>query len=732
MAMKLLLKLLLVPILIDLPKVYSSPSGYFRNEDPHLISTTTTTPSTTSAPPPPPPPSSIPIIKPSESPCDLIEEAAALHCIGPLVDYAADLSNNVLHPPLSAVETTCDKYNQYMMCTQGVRPDCRQSRAPNIEFMYETICEEKFAAIMKEEKACLLEVENDKNVKECFVNKTNTLRDETPDTVSTPSQNYECTVIQAYVDCLIEREEGTCRDAVKIEISFLSMLAKRNSEARCELNTDATKARPKAQPLEECDTQGNCKCRLPGYYYEAASRKCLDVDECESLSSACSQKCVNLPGSFECQCDQKYYKLATDNRTCDRIDQSPMWLFFAHGQSVWNISTDGKSFQLQRAGLQKTAMIDIDVKENRLYYADIGANVIERMNIEGTFPQAVQRFDVDGLEGIAVDWIGRNLYSLRREDVLVQSLDGRFRQSVYKNVMKLPRSIALHPSKGIMFVTDWSANAFIAAASMDGTHFRKIVTERITWPNAVAVDVFAEKIYWADAFLDTIESANMDGTGRRIIIADAGSVPHVFGLAIADDFLYWTDWTYRGILRANKHNGENITVLAQTALLPYSLKIFHKTLQPEQTSTCDSRGCDQLCLLGESRGAATCACGEGFDLQTDGKTCRSNCSETQIECGGADPKCISKIYLCDGLAQCSNQADELNCPPRICLPGQFQCHDNRKCLPPGGLCDEVADCADSSDEMYCPHQNPKGTFVLNSPRKERSVNLVADSFDNFI
>lgn len=91
-----------------------------------------------------------------------------------------------------------------------------------------------------------------------------------------------------------------------------------------------------------------------------------------------------------------------------------MWLFFAHGQSVWNISTDGKSFQLQRAGLQKTAMIDIDVKENRLYYADIGANVIERMNIEGTFPQAVQRFDVDGLEGIAVDWIGRNLYSLRR------------------------------------------------------------------------------------------------------------------------------------------------------------------------------------------------------------------------------------------------------------------------------------------------------------------------------
>jgi hypothetical protein len=41
---------------------------------------------------------------------------------------------------------------------------------------------------------------------------------------------------------------------------------------------------------------------------------------------------------------------------------APIWLFFAHGQSIWNISADGKDFQLQRAGLQKTAMFDIDIK----------------------------------------------------------------------------------------------------------------------------------------------------------------------------------------------------------------------------------------------------------------------------------------------------------------------------------------------------------------------------------
>ncbi len=63
-------------------------------------------------------------------------------------------------------------------------------------------------------------------------------------------------------------------------------------------------------------------------------------------------------------------------------------------------------------------------------------------------------------------------------------------------------------------------------------------------------------------------------------------MPHVFGMAVANDHIYWTDWTYRyglasyhsttsysGILRADKRNGANVTVLAQTALLPYSIKV---------------------------------------------------------------------------------------------------------------------------------------------------------------
>lgn len=56
-----------------------------------------------------------------------------------------------------------------------------------------------------------------------------------------------------------------------------------------------------------------------------------------------------------------------------------------------------------------------------------------------------------------------------------------------------------------MFATDWSSYAFIAAASMDGSSFTKIITDRVTWPNALAVDIYSDKIYWADAYNDMIE-----------------------------------------------------------------------------------------------------------------------------------------------------------------------------------------------------------------------------------
>lgn len=43
-----------------------------------------------------------------------------------------------------------------------------------------------------------------------------------------------------------------------------------------------------------------------------------------------------------------------------------------------------------------------------LYYVDSGRNSIQRMNTSGgSKPETIQSYEVDGVEGIAVDYIGR-------------------------------------------------------------------------------------------------------------------------------------------------------------------------------------------------------------------------------------------------------------------------------------------------------------------------------------
>lgn len=58
------------------------------------------------------------------------------------------------------------------------------------------------------------------------------------------------------------------------------------------------------------------------------------------------------------------------------------------------------------------------LKEKRLYYVDVGSNIIERINLDGNSIQRIQEFEVDGVEGIAVDWIARFLFSIFFIDTL--------------------------------------------------------------------------------------------------------------------------------------------------------------------------------------------------------------------------------------------------------------------------------------------------------------------------
>jgi len=70
--------------------------------------------------------------------------------------------------------------------------------------------------------------------------------------------------------------------------------------------------------------------------------------------------------------------------------------------------------------------------------------------------EAVIRHDSHGLEGIAVDWVGRKLYWLDRHSkhLEVSELDGTLRKTLKAGIQD-PRAIVVHPRIGYLFFTSW-------------------------------------------------------------------------------------------------------------------------------------------------------------------------------------------------------------------------------------------------------------------------------------
>ncbi|XP_073195438.1 EGF-containing fibulin-like extracellular matrix protein 1 isoform X2 [Lepidochelys kempii] len=86
------------------------------------------------------------------------------------------------------------------------------------------------------------------------------------------------------------------------------------------------------QDIDECATgthncradqvcvnlRGSFSCQCPSGY-QKRGEQCVDIDEC-NLPPYCHHRCVNTPGSYYCQCNSGF-QLAANNHTCVDIDE---------------------------------------------------------------------------------------------------------------------------------------------------------------------------------------------------------------------------------------------------------------------------------------------------------------------------------------------------------------------------------------------------------------------------
>lgn len=71
----------------------------------------------------------------------------------------------------------------------------------------------------------------------------------------------------------------------------------------------------------------------------------------------------------------------------------------------------------------------------------------------------------------------------------------------------------------------------------------------------------------------------------------------------------------------------------------------------------------------------------------------------QFQCDH-EKKCIDKDQVCDGVPQCQDRSDELQCTKKTegCV---HHCDNESRCLAANVLCDRVKDCLDGTDEADC-------------------------------
>ncbi|KAJ8006849.1 hypothetical protein DPEC_G00111490 [Dallia pectoralis] len=63
-----------------------------------------------------------------------------------------------------------------------------------------------------------------------------------------------------------------------------------------------------------------CECR-PGFIFHSVIRLCEDVNECRHYSGRlCAHKCENTPGSYQCSCTTGF-KLTSDDRNCEDVNE---------------------------------------------------------------------------------------------------------------------------------------------------------------------------------------------------------------------------------------------------------------------------------------------------------------------------------------------------------------------------------------------------------------------------
>ncbi|XP_060821543.1 nidogen-like isoform X2 [Bombus pascuorum] len=360
-----------------------------------------------------------------------------------------------------------------------------------------------------------------------------------------------------------------------------------------------------------------CVCQ-PGYYGDGFT--CLPQSSCRHEPTICSPDatCVAAgENQFACVCNEGF---TGDGTNCEqRPKHEANFLLVNQGMATLRIpfapTHENLGSPIYIAYTQMAIAIDIDCMNGKAYSSDITGNRIIELTYNGSMAETFLP-KVSSPEGLAVDWISRNIFwtDSGKTTVEVANLETKKRKVLVSDGLVNPRGIAVHPYRGKIFWSDWNrASPKLEWANEDGTG-RAIFLQGdyVKLPNSLSIDWAMDELCWADAGTFTISCMEIDSRNINVI---ANELTYPFGLAISQQNYYWTDWKTHKIEVAMKSTGDRkppISVPPGGSGKLYGIVVVPESC-PRVTNACqfENGRCnkDQLCLPNGQSGR-TCACAD--------------------------------------------------------------------------------------------------------------------------
>ncbi|XP_022600629.1 low-density lipoprotein receptor-related protein 8-like [Seriola dumerili] len=397
--------------------------------------------------------------------------------------------------------------------------------------------------------------------------------------------------------------------------------------------------------LNECaDNNGGCshicrdrrigyECDCPSGYKLLDKKSCGDIDECEN-PDACSQICINYKGDYKCECYEGY-EMDHASKTCKAVAGKSPYLMFTNRHEIRRIDLLKSEYTQVVPTLKNAVALDVDVSTNKMFWCDLYHRKIYSAYINKASDSSQQVALIDSLhspEGLAVDWVHKNIYwtDSGNKSISVATGDGRKRKVLIATELSEPRAIAVDPHQGFMYWSDWGGQAKIEKAGMNGVDRQVLVSEHIEWPNGITLDLSNRRLYWVDSKLHLLSSVDLNGDNRKVLLSSHHHLGHPFALTVFEDRIYWTDLEDEAIYSANRLTGHDVAKVAEHLNNPLDLVVFHEQRQPKAPDTCNlgslpNGGCEYLCLkapqITDHSPKYTCACPDGMELGPDMRRC---------------------------------------------------------------------------------------------------------------